>query len=120
MLQLLFSVNAWRIYLLICLIAIEYLATTKIHIEIVENIWDKSNHFIAFFTLYILLSFAYRNLSRVVRFVLLIAFGLQIEIVQELIGRSHFSTLDVLADSIGLLIGFLLIWVLGTKKVIPS
>ena len=47
----------FRAMFFISIIAIEFLATTTtVHIEIVENIWDKANHFIAFFTLYILIS----------------------------------------------------------------
>jgi hypothetical protein len=47
----------------ICIIAIEYLATTTQTIKVVENSWDKANHFIAFMVLYILLSFGYKHLN---------------------------------------------------------
>jgi len=43
----------FQISFFICLISIEYLATTTISISIVENTWDKANHFFAFFVLYI-------------------------------------------------------------------
>ena len=89
----------------ICLIAIEFLATTTIHIEVVESIWDKANHFIAFFTLYFLLSLAYKKLSLNVKAGLLVLFGMQIELVQSFIPGRYFSLLDVVADSIGILIG---------------
>lgn len=95
---------------MICLLAIEFLATTTtVHIKLVENMWDKANHFIAFFVLYILLSFAYRNFSRILKIGLLLGFGLQIEIVQEVIGRSDASILDVFADSIGIIIGIVIV-----------
>jgi len=89
----------------ICLVAIEFLATTTIHIEAVESIWDKANHFIAFFTLYILLTLAYKKLSLKAKVGLLILFGMQIEFVQSFIPARYFSLLDVVADSIGILIG---------------
>jgi len=89
----------------ICLIAIEFLATTTIHIEVIESIWDKANHFIAFFTLYFLLSLAYKKLSIKAKVGLLVLFGMQIEFVQSFIPGRDFSLLDVVADSIGILIG---------------
>ena len=33
----------------ICLVAIEFLATTSQEIKPIQNSWDKANHFIAFF-----------------------------------------------------------------------
>ncbi|MDQ7068633.1 MAG: VanZ family protein [Sulfurimonas sp.] len=90
------------------LISIEYLATTSVHIGIVESMWDKSNHFTAFFTLYILLSLAYPQLPTLKKFFLLLIFGVQIELVQEFIGRSSFSALDVVADMIGIMIGVII------------
>jgi len=89
----------------ICLVAIEFLATTTLHIEAVESVWDKANHFIAFFTLYILLSLAYKKLSLNTKAGLLVLFGIQIEFVQSFIPQRYFSLLDVVADSIGILIG---------------
>jgi len=103
----LFHQNSFRAYLLICIVAIEFLATTTIHIEVVESFWDKANHFIAFFTLYVLLSFAYKDFSIFLKIVLLVVFGLQIEIVQSFIDGRYFSLLDVVADSIGIFLGVL-------------
>ena len=54
--QKLFKVMFW-----IALGSIEYLAVTTQHIEVVASMWDKSNHFIAFFTLYMLLTFGYKD-----------------------------------------------------------
>ena len=105
MLNILFHQKSFRAYLLICIVAIEFLATTTIHIEVVESMWDKANHFIAFFVLYILLSFAFKNLGTLIKSIILVAFGLQIEIVQSFIDGRFFSLLDVVADSIGILIG---------------
>ncbi len=98
----------------ICLVVIEYLATTTRHIPIVESMWDKANHFIAFFTLFILLTLAYSSLNTLAKFLLLLAFGMQIEIVQSFIDGREFSLLDVVADSIGIIIG-IFAWSIFTK-----
>ncbi len=92
----------------ICLIAIEFLATTTIQIEVVESSWDKANHFIAFFVLYVLLSLSYEKMSVRVKTAWLILFGFQIEIVQSFIEGRYFSLMDVVADSVGILIGVVL------------
>ena len=91
--------------LYICIIAIEYLATTTQEIKPLEHSWDKANHFIAFLTLYILLSLAYKKLSVKVKILLLLAFGIQIEIVQAFIPGRDFSGFDVIADSVGITMG---------------
>lgn len=107
----LLSTRNFKIYFYICLVGIEFLATTTtVHIEIVESMWDKSNHFIAFFVLYILLSFGYTNLTFIKKVMLLLIFGIQIELVQELIGRSQFSGFDLIADAIGIFIGLIVIF----------
>nr|WP_275758055.1 VanZ family protein [Sulfurimonas sp. SAG-AH-194-C21] len=87
--------------------SIEYLATTSVHISVVEGMWDKSNHFTAFFTLYILLSLSYNELEMKKKFFYLLIFGMQIEIVQEFIGRSAFSMLDIVADIVGIILGII-------------
>lgn len=84
---------------------IEYLALTSRHIEIVESFWDKQNHFIAFCTLYVLLSLAYSRFSTRVKAILLLLVGFQIEITQYFIPVRSFSLMDVVADSVGIAIG---------------
>jgi len=66
----------------ICIVAIEYLASTTREISVVTNSWDKANHFVAFMVLYILLSFGYKHLSLVKKVIILLAFAVQIEVVQ--------------------------------------
>ncbi len=97
--------NLFRMGFYICLLSIEFLATTTREIEVIQNTWDKANHFIAFFTLYILLSLAYKNFSTKLKILFLLAFGMQIEIVQSFIDGRYFSLLDVVADSIGITLG---------------
>ena len=95
----------FKIALLICVLSIEYLATTTREIEIVSGMWDKSNHFMAFFVLYILLSFAYQHMKTFHKILWLMAFAIQIEVVQYFIEGRFFSFMDVVADTIGMVIG---------------
>ena len=94
-----------QISFFICLIAIEYLATTTTSIPAIENSWDKFNHFIAFITLYILLSLGYQKLIDLKKVIILMIFAIQIEIVQSFIPNRYFSLLDVVADAIGIILG---------------
>ncbi len=70
-----------KVVVFICLVSIEYIATTSVHISVVEGMWYKSNHFTAFFTLYILLSLSYNSLEALKKFLYLLVFAIQIEIV---------------------------------------
>jgi len=101
------SIIYYKILFFITLGVIEFLATTTIHIEVVESIWDKANHFSAFFVLYILFSLAYPYFFVWIKGVILLLFGLQIEIVQSFIDGRYFSMLDVLADTIGIMLGII-------------
>jgi len=56
---------------------------------------------------YILLSLAYTELITRSKVVLLLLFGMQIEVVQSFIDGRYFSMLDVVADSVGILLGVL-------------
>lgn len=99
--------NLFTILVLICLITIEYLATTSLHIKPLENSWDKANHFMAFFVLYLLLKYSHLKLSNSMIALILLLFGIQIEIVQYFIPGREFSGLDILVDSLGIVIGIL-------------
>ncbi|MDD3591322.1 MAG: VanZ family protein [Sulfurovum sp.] len=88
------------------LLVIEYLATTTREIEVVAHSWDKLNHLAAFMVLYILLSAAFVNLKIYSKVMLLMAFAVQIEIVQHFIPGRYFSLFDIVADGIGIVIGW--------------
>ncbi len=88
---------------------IEYLALTPQHIEMIEGFWDKQNHFMAFFVLTILLGLAYSQLTAIKKFGLLVLMGFQIEIMQYFIPGRFFSLLDIVADSVGIVIG-IMVW----------
>ncbi len=104
----------------LALMVIEYLATTSVHIKVIESIWDKANHFIAFFTLYILFSLSYKDLKTLIKVILLLLFGIQIEIVQYFLPYRDFSLLDVIADFIGIILGVLVYDIINIKKVLGN
>lgn len=106
--------NILKILFFTAFFGIEYLALTSQHIEIVESFWDKQNHIIAFCALYVLLSLAYTDLSIRAKGALLLLVGFQIEITQYFIPNRCFSLMDIVADSVGILIG------IGIYKVITK
>lgn len=93
----------------ISLVIIEYLATTTKEIEVVQNSWDKANHFIAFMVLFVLLSFGYKHLNLAKKIMILSLFAVQIEIVQYFIPCRSFSLLDIFADMVGIGIGYVVV-----------
>ena len=105
LLKLLYNESLNRAAFFIALAAVEYLATTSQHISLVESLWDKFNHFFAFAVLYLLLSLGFVRLHFWQKAALLLLFGLQIEITQSFLPTRCFSMLDVVADTIGIVIG---------------
>lgn len=74
------------------------------------RLWDKAAHALAFAALMLLCAFAYRqrlSLSRIA--LLLFLFGVAIETVQFLLPYRQFSLLDMLANSLGILVAFPLV-----------
>lgn len=98
-----------QIIFLVFIVTIEYLATTSLSIKVVENSWDKANHFIAFFALFLTFSFGFEKISLHNKIVLLLLFGIQIEIVQAFLPFREFSLFDIFADFIGILIGIFVV-----------
>jgi VanZ family protein len=88
-------------------LVIEYLALTPQPIEIIENFWDKQNHFVAFLVLYLLLGLAYRDFSTAKKVAVMGAIAFQIEIVQYFIPGRFFSLLDIVADGVGVILGMI-------------
>ena len=100
-----------KICFFIALLAIDFLAFTPKSPTIIENSWDKANHFLACCVLYILLYLGYefkifKNLA------LLLAFGVQIEFVQAFLPNRSFSLLDIVADMIGTAFGVIVVEIL--------
>nr|WP_314904375.1 VanZ family protein [uncultured Campylobacter sp.] len=104
-------------FFFIFLIAIEYLALTPAQIKLIENSWDKANHFIAFAALYVTLHFGFSRLNLGAKVVILLAYGIQIEAAQSFVPGRYFSLLDIVADGIGIVFGILLVKILNGFKV---
>jgi len=96
-----------------------YSATVSIYIlamlplevaQIATPLWDKTNHFIAFFVLSILIKLSY-NLQSIKIFIYLLGYGVFIELSQILFTTTRFGEVnDVIADIIGIIIGLVVIY----------
>lgn len=79
------------------------------HLPVV-NIWDKAEHAGTFFTLMLLawLGYRHRYLSQHLA-LLLAAYGIAIECIQFFIPSRSFSALDIVANTVGLLLAWWLV-----------
>lgn len=98
--------NRYALLLLVAVVVvIEYLATTSRSIEIVQSVWDKLNHLNAFIVVSILLAMSI-SMSRWVYFLSLLIYAVHIEVVQFFLPKRYFSIEDIVADMIGVAIGY--------------
>lgn len=102
----------FKVFFYLSVLIILYLATTTVEIKSLENSWDKLNHFFAFFVLYVLLSFSFKNLTITSKIIILTFYAFLIEIIQYFIPNRDFSLLDIFADFIGLIFAMLLLFFL--------
>lgn len=108
--------NLARTGFVVCLLGILLLALLPAENVPGFTLWDKFNHFFAFFVLTCLLYFSFNKVKWLTYVALpLLYFGLLIEILQLLSGYRQFSLLDVFADGVGIVAG-LAFSVLFTKK----
>jgi len=100
----------YKISLYTATVSIYILALIPLEIaEIATPLWDKTNHFIAFFVLSILLKLSYKLKSTTI-FCILFIYGVFIELSQLLFTTTRFGEVnDVVADVIGILIGLVVI-----------
>ena len=70
---------------------------------------DLLNHTVAFFVLYILTHLAYPKLAAYYVIIILVAYGGFIELVQYFLPTRFASWSDIAADSVGLLLAFIII-----------
>lgn len=84
---------------------------------IVTPFSDKGNHFIAFATLTILILYGYR-VSYLKAFILMLAYGIWIEITQLFLVDRCAEVMDVVADVVGILIGSLIFYI--SKRVLKN
>lgn len=95
----------YRWMFFIALVAITLLALLPQEQVVISTGWDKSNHLLAFFVLILLLDKSYPELSAwKVKLPLLVVYGMWIEAMQWFMPSRFFSGLDIVADSLGLLL----------------
>lgn len=98
----------WRLLFLVSLAAIAWLAVTNQPYPIPASSNDKVNHLLAFTELALVIRLGWPALHLAIPFLLLMGFGLAIELVQYWLPHRYFSWTDLTADLTGILIGFAL------------
>jgi VanZ family protein len=99
------SVRTIRVLLALALLVISYLAFTPLHTPVVGDFNDKLTHIVAFVVLAFLVDFSWPQTPwNLFKLVPLFGYGLLIEVVQALMPYRIFSTWDLFADALGLLI----------------
>lgn len=96
----------YKTLFLITTVVVFYLATTGADTSWMDSSYeDKVNHFMAFFTLSLLLNRASsRPMARIRNVIALLLFGIFIEYVQSFLPYRDASALDVVADLGGILV----------------
>ena len=103
--------RAWRIVLILLLLTIAWLAFSPNPPPEASTGWDKMNHLLAFSVLAACASFAWAGTRWRFAWVTLalLAYGVFIEVVQTQIPGRSGEWPDLLADSLGIAIGLLLV-----------
>jgi VanZ family protein len=91
-----------RVVLIIALLAISFLATTHRTIPIAGEMNDKVNHVMAFFMLALLVDLSFPAWTLRTKVLILLAYGLSIEITQYFLPYRSCSLFDLGADAVGL------------------
>jgi len=91
----------------LCMLVISWLVVAPQDELPPVRLWDKAAHVLAFAALMLLCAVAYRKRFSLARIaMLLFIFGVGIEMVQYLLPYRQFSLLDMLANSVGILLAF--------------
>jgi VanZ family protein len=99
-----------RVLLGMALLVISYFAFTPLETPVVGQLNDKLSHIFAFIVLAFLVDFSWPQTSwNPLKYIPLFGYGLFIEVVQAVIPNRIFSTWDMVADLLGLLIYTLLL-----------
>jgi VanZ family protein len=94
-----------RVLLIMALLVISYFAFTPLDTPVVVEINDKLSHIIAFFVLAFLVDHSWPQSNwNPEKYIPLFGYGLFIEVVQALMPYRIFSTWDLLADALGLIV----------------
>lgn len=99
------EIYGFRLMLIIAGAMILALATTPGDVTLVKSVNDKLGHVMAFYVLAFLADFSFpQSRFNVWKVVILLCFGLMIELLQINIPNRIFSLLDLFADAIGLML----------------
>lgn len=94
-----------RISLVVAIGLVTYFSTTPMDHAVSDSLNDKANHLIAFYVLSFLADFSFpRTRFGWRKIILVLAYGLAIEVIQFYLPYRMFSLLDLLADGAGILI----------------
>jgi VanZ family protein len=103
-----------RLAFLACLVAVMVLSLLPSSPEMPTTGWDKTNHLLGFAVLALLGCWSYPGHIRVILPALL-GYGGLIEVLQSLTPDRFAEWGDLLADGMGIVIGWLLAWVLAAR-----
>jgi VanZ family protein len=92
----------FRVFLVIALLAISFLATTRLTLPVAREMSDKVSHMTAFFLLALLVDFSFPAWTYRTKVLVLIAYGLSIEMTQAYLPYRSCSLVDLGADAVGL------------------
>ena len=100
---------SFKIILVISVPIITILSLHEVNIESSRNFLDKALHFLCF-TYLTLITWLSRILSKDLHvYVIVLAYGILIEIVQRFLPYRSFEYLDIFADSVGIIAGLIII-----------
>jgi VanZ family protein len=95
----------FRLFLVVSVITVTYLATTRLDYPVVQDINDKLGHTLAFYFLALFLDFSFPHSKfNLYKITPLLLYGLLIEGVQYLLPSRSCEFIDFAADAAGVLI----------------
>jgi VanZ family protein len=96
------QVFTFRMILAAAMIVVIHLATTPLQYPVIKHIFDKANHLTAFYVLAFLIDFSFPKTSfGAAKFGALLIYGILIELIQSFLPHRTASSLDVVADTLG-------------------
>ena len=96
-------IRVFRVAFGVCAVAVAYFAFAPLEAPPVFS-WDKANHVLAFFVMAWLADAGWPERRwKLARWGLLLAYGLAIEVIQQVLPLRYFSWLDLVADGVGIL-----------------
>jgi VanZ family protein len=101
------AARPWRVFALLLVVAVSYLALTPAPPKDVDFGWDKLNHIVAFTALAFsaCLSYPASRRTRLLLLCGLLAYGGSIELLQTLVPNRSAEWGDLLADAVGIVFG---------------